>query len=98
LLAFLISTGIETGKLIALGSVLFGCLMINRRTRRATMATIKFTNRHSPSWAKPAMVACAFFPGQADEIVLVAILLVPILRNRKQRALFGRTLRYAWNG
>ncbi len=98
MLAFLLSAAIDTAKMVAILTALFGALMLTRRTRRATMAVIKFTNRHSPRWAKPAMVAAAFFPGQADELVLVAILLVPILRNHKQRALFARTIRYAWNG
>lgn len=95
---FLVATAIDTAKLAACLSVLFAALMINRRTRRVTMAVIKYTNRHSPSWAKPAMVAAAFIPGQADEIALVAILLIPILRNARNRRVLARSISYAWNG
>lgn len=82
---------------IALSGLLAG-LMVHPRTRRVTMAVIKYTNRHAPKWAKPAMVACAFFPGQADEIALVAILLIPILRVEFNRRVLTRTIRYHWKG
>lgn len=94
--SFIISTLIETAKLAGVVSVAFGLLMTVRRTRRVTMATIKFTSRHAPRWAGPAMVAAALIPGQADEIALVAILLVPILRNARNRRTLARTVRWAW--
>lgn len=79
-------------------SGLFAGLMAHPRTRRVTMALVKFTHRHSPRWAKPAMVACALFPGQADELVLVAILLIPILRNSFNRRVLARIISTQWHG
>jgi len=95
---FIVGALIDTAKMVALATVILGVLMVHPRTRRATCAIVKFTNRHAPRWARPAMVACALFPGQADEIVLVAILLFPILRNARNRRAFVRSVRYAWRG
>lgn len=75
-------------------TVLFSGLMVSPRTRRTTMAIIKFTNRHSPYWARYAMALAALIPGQADEIVLVAFLLVPILRSARNRRALARIIRY----
>lgn len=82
---------------VAAMTVLFSALMVNPRTRHVTLAVIKFTNRHSPQWAKPAIVACALIPGQADEIALVAILLIPILRSQFQRRVLVRIIKSQWN-
>jgi hypothetical protein len=94
---FLLSTLIETAKLAVMVTAFLAILMIHPRTRRVTVTTVKVTNRMAPSWAKPAMVAAAFFPGQADEIILVAILLIPILRNARNRRVFARSIQFAWN-
>lgn len=77
-------------------TALFGALMIHPRTRRTTMAVIKWTNRKAPKWAGPAMVAAALIPGQADEIILVAILLVPILRHAGNRRTLSRIIRHSF--
>lgn len=87
---------IETAKIAIIGALLFGALMVNGHTRRVTFAVIKFTMRHAPRWAYPVMVAAALFPGQADEILLVAILLVPILRKPRNRRVLARSVSYAW--
>lgn len=93
---FIIGALLDTLRIVILMTIVLGALMVHPRTRRVTCAVIKFTNRHAPAWAKPAMIACAFFPGQADEIVLVAILLFPILRNSRHRRTFMRAISYAW--
>lgn len=93
---FVVSAAIDTGKVIGASLVIVGALMAHPRTRRVTMATVKYVNRHSPAWAKFALVAAGLIPGQADEFVLVAILLFPILRNEFNRRVFARTIRYAW--
>lgn len=97
MLQFLMASAIDAGKMLALLTAVMALLMTNRRTRRVTLATVKYVNRHAPSWAKPAMIAAALVPGQADELILVAILLWPILRNAQTRAVFLRTVTYAWN-
>lgn len=95
---FIVGALREAAKGLALATAVLGTLMVHPKTRRATVTIVKFTNRHAPRWAKPAMVACALIPGQADEIVLVAILLFPILRNSRHRRTFIRSVRYAWKG
>ena len=77
-------------------TVTFGALMVHPRTRRVTMAVIKFTNRHSPVWARYAMAVAALVPGQFDELALVALLLVPILRSARNRATLARIIRYSF--
>lgn len=94
---YVVSTAIDTAKTLGALTIVLALLMVHPRTRRVTCTAVRVTNRLSPAWAKPAMVAAAFFPGQADEIVLVAILLWPILRNARKRAVFTRSVRYAWN-
>jgi hypothetical protein len=95
---FVVSALIETGKLIAVTMVLFGLAMAYPRTRRSAIALLRFTKRYSPRWAIPVLTAAAFFPGQADEIVVVAIVLIPILRSAHKRTVFARYLQYAWKG
>lgn len=94
---FIVSAAIDTAKVIAVSLVIVGALMTHPRTRRITVATVKYVNRHSPTWAKYVLLACGMVPGQADEFVVVAILLVPILRNGFNRRVLARTIRYAWN-
>lgn len=95
---FVVSALIETGKLIAVTLAAFGVAMAYPRTRRASVALLRFTKRYSPRWALPMLTAAAFFPGQADEIVVVAIVLIPILRSAHKRTVFARYLQYAWRG
>lgn len=95
---FMVSAAIDTGKTLVVCTVILATLMTYPRTRRATVTIMRFVNRHSPAWAKPLLIAAAFFPGQADEILLVGILLFPILRNARNRRAFMRSVRYAWHG
>jgi len=92
-----VGTLIDAAEFLGALTVILSVLMLHPRTRRATFAAVSYVNRHAPSWAKPALIAAAFFPGQADEIIVVAILLWPVLRSGYQRRVFKRTIHYAWN-
>lgn len=94
---FMMSAYWDMAKMLAVLTTLFLALMVHSKTRRATLAAIKVVNRLSPKWAGPIMVAAALFPGQADELIIVVILLWPILRNEYKRRVFTRSVRYAWN-
>lgn len=98
MLAFIVSAVLETAKIIAVTLTLFAVAMAYPRTRRSSVALLRFTKRYSPRWAIPVLTAAAFFPGQADELAVIAIVLIPILANARKRAVFGRYLQYAWRG
>jgi len=95
-LPFIVSAAIDTAKVLVASLLVVGVLMAHPRTRRVTMAIVKYVNRHSPTWAKYVLLVCGMVPGQADEFIVVAILLFPILRNGFNRRVFARTIRYAW--
>jgi len=93
---FIVSAAIDTAKVLVASLLVVGVLMAHPRTRRVTMATVKYVNRHSPTWAKYVLLVCGMIPGQADEFIVVTILLFPILRSEFNRRVFARTIRYAW--
>jgi hypothetical protein len=94
---YVLESLIETAKLVLLLTVVVAIPMCFPRSRHVLISVVRFTVRKSPAWAGPAMVACGLIPGQADEIVLAAILLVPIMRSAHNRKTLARTVRYAWN-
>jgi len=65
--------------------------------RRVAYAVYRFTRRHAPKWLAPVIAVCLIIPGQADEIAVIAIALVPILRHARNRATFRRYVRTAWH-
>jgi hypothetical protein len=95
---FIISALLETARILAVTLAVFAVAMAYPRTRRSSVALLRFTRRYSPRWAIPVLTVAAFVPGQADEIVVIAIVLIPILANARKRAVFGRYLRLAWRG
>lgn len=95
---FIVSALLETAKIFSVTLALFAVAMAYPRTRRSAVALLRFTKRYSPRWAIPVLTVAAFVPGQADEIVVIAIVLIPILANARKRAVFGRYLRLAWRG
>lgn len=97
MISFLIGAGIEMIRFLVISVIVLAPFMTYRRTRNVIFAVIKFVNRKSPWWAKPAMFVCGLIPGQADEIILAAFLLIPIMRNSYTRRVLGRTIAYAWN-
>jgi hypothetical protein len=96
MIAFLISAGLDSARMLAYSIAFVAPFMLYPRTRRVIITSARFTKRHSPRWAGALFVVAGIIPGQADEIALVAILLIPILRNRLQRQTFARLVRYAW--
>lgn len=97
MLALLISTGIDTLKMLAIVAIVALPLMTYRRTRRVTVAMVKLTIRKTPKSLRWLIVAAQFCPGQIDDVLVFAIVLIPILRNAHNRATFARTVRYAWS-
>jgi hypothetical protein len=94
---FLISTGLDTFRVMAYAACVVAPFMAYRRTRHVIVACVRFTIRHSPRWAAPVIVAAQFVPTQIDDVIVFAVLLGPILRNERNRRVLARTIRYAWH-
>ena len=69
-----------------------------RRTGRVIAAVWRFARSHSPKWLLPVLAACVFVPGPFDELAVLAVVLVPVLRSREARHELGTAVSEAWNG
>lgn len=87
---------LSTGEVLAALCTLLALAMITRRSRRVAFATLRFAKRYAPRWLAPALVACAFIPGPLDELLVIVAALLPILRSRRNRVVFSRYIRTAW--
>jgi len=95
-LHFIAPAMLETAKIAVVATVLLGITLAIPRTRRVALAILAFVKRHAPKWAIPVLIAAAIFPGQADELVIIPIILLPILLNSRKRAIFARYISYSW--
>lgn len=93
----IVSGLIETGELMGGLCVLFAVPMCVPRSRRVVMAVMAFAKRYAPKWLVPVMAVCAFIPGPVDELIVIAAVLFPVLRNARNRRTFRRYVSYAWN-
>ena len=62
-----------------------------------TCAVARFAVRHSPRWLLPVLAVCASIPGPVDELFVLAVVMVPVLRSRENRAELAGSVRKAWN-
>ena len=69
-----------------------------RRCGRVALVLWKFAKSVTPKWLLPVLAACLAIPGPLDELLVIALVLVPVLRKREARAELGRQVRAAWNG
>ena len=90
-------TAFFLGTTLVTVSAVGAAAMLHPRTRHVTVAVTRFALRHSPRWLLPLLAVAAWIPGPVDEIVIIAVALWPVLRSARQRRLFLRTVRYAWN-
>jgi hypothetical protein len=67
------------------------------RIVRAAGAVGRFAKAHSPRWLLPVLAVCLAIPGPLDELIVLAIVLVPVLRSRAARAELAASVRAAWN-
>lgn len=95
--SLLISTGLDTLRTMIIMTIVAAPFMAYSRTRHVIITMIRMTVRKAPPWASPMIVAAQFVPTQIDDVIVFAIVLVPILRHARNRALFARCARYAWN-
>jgi len=73
-------------------------VILARRCGRVTGAVWRFARAVCPKWLLPVLVACAFIPGPLDELAVLAVVLVPVLRSRHKRAQLASDVSAAWRG
>lgn len=68
--------------------------------RRIVAALARFAKAHAPRWLAlilgPLFVVAAITPGQADDLVIIAVALAPGLRTRENRAELAASVKAAW--
>ena len=67
-----------------------------RRVWRVLMALWRFAKRHVPKWLVPILAVCLAIPGPFDELAVLAVVLVPVLRSRQARQELGASVKAAW--
>ena len=67
-----------------------------RRAWRVTVALWRFARAHTPKWLLPVLAVCVFVPGPFDELAVLAVVLVPVLRSRAARTELAAAVRAAW--
>ena len=66
------------------------------RLLRVARAVWRFARAHSPRWLLPVLAVCVFVPGPFDELAVLAVVLVPVLRSREARRELGSAVAGAW--
>jgi len=67
------------------------------RAGRTVLAVWRYAKRHTPRWMIPVLAACLFIPGPIDELAVLAVVLVPVLKSREARHELGTAVSKAWN-
>jgi hypothetical protein len=68
------------------------------RPVRVAGAVWRFAKGHVPKWLLPILAVCLVIPGPFDELAVLAVVLVPVLRSRDARAELAASVREAWKG
>lgn len=69
-----------------------------RRLWRVTVALWRFAKAHVPKWLLPVLAVCLAIPGPLDELIVLALVLVPVLRSRDARRELAASVTEAWRG
>lgn len=69
-----------------------------RRAMRTCRAVAAFTVKYSPKWLLPVLGVCLLIPGPVDELIVLAVVLVPVLRSAQERAELAAMVAAAWKG
>lgn len=68
------------------------------RSWRVAKAVWRFAKAHCPKWLMPVLAVCLAIPGPLDELAVLVVVLVPVLRSRDARRELGASVREAWQG
>ncbi len=66
------------------------------RPVRVAGAVWRFAKAHMPKWLLPVLGVCLLIPGPLDELAVLAVVLVPVLRSGAARAELAASVREAW--
>ena len=66
------------------------------RSWRVTKAVWAFAKGHVPKWLLPVLGVCLLIPGPLDELLVLAVIAVPVLRSREARSELAASVRGAW--
>ena len=69
-----------------------------QRAWRVARALWRFARAHVPKWLLPILAVCLAIPGPLDELAVLAVVLVPVLKSRDNRREFAASVREAWRG
>jgi hypothetical protein len=67
------------------------------RMLRLAAAIWRFARSHSPKWLVPVLAVCVFIPGPFDELAVIAVVLVPVIRSREARRELSTAVSNAWH-
>lgn len=79
----------------ALGVLALGLASIPR-TRRVAYAVYRFGRAHMSPWMLALIGVCGMIPGPLDEIIVMPVLVVILLRTPRKRQILRRYVRTAW--
>ena len=68
------------------------------RSWRVMLAVWRFAKARVPRWLLPVLAVCLAVPGPFDELAVLAVVLVPVLRSRVARRELADSVRGAWQG
>lgn len=94
----LIGMALDMVKLLAALAVLGAALMAYPRTRRVLFAVVKFSKANMSPWMLAVAAASLAFPGALDDIVVLPVLFILMLRTKAKRVIFYGYVREAWKG
>lgn len=66
------------------------------RSWRVVRAVWRFAKARVPKWLLPVLAVCLAVPGPLDELAVLAVVLVPVLRSREARAELASAVCEAW--
>ena len=68
------------------------------RSWRVMLAVWRFAKARVPRWLLPVFAVALLIPGPLDEIAVLMVVLVPVLRSRVARRELADSVRGAWQG
>lgn len=66
------------------------------RCWRVLAAVWRFAKARCPKWLVPVLAVCLVIPGPFDELAVLAVVAVPVLRSRQAREELAAMVREAW--
>ncbi|HLH59201.1 MAG TPA: nucleoside hydrolase [Streptosporangiaceae bacterium] len=81
---------------LAPGALVRSAGVVVVRLARVARAVWRFAKSHVPRWMLPVLAVCLFIPGPFDELAVLAVVAIPVLRSRAARAELAESVAAAW--